>query len=335
MPDAVSIGGRLIFNEQVLRIFLRKQVAYIRRIYAVTVICEDFSQDINHCLLIHSYYTSHPTEILYLFEKTNDDFGNYLSRIVIIRIKMTDIMFIISRIESMMYEVTFDPLQRKGIIIANISIVDEADFKKVLDLIRQAVHSGLSVSPYIKIIRPGEKVGNLKIEKGKTGIATACSITIDGVLLKSGVPVKPKFGGVVEIHDGSPLRFTDILTYESTTIDPLDVLMSQELTSVTEMVNTGSGKILANLREAPMAARDRIEQVLDSLVEAGFSCILEVGEPNSDILGVQVGRDKLGIAVIGGTNPMALVQEHGIDINTQEMSILLDIGEMAHIDEVK
>jgi repressor of nif and glnA expression len=32
---------------------------------------------------------------------------------------------------------------------------------------------------------------------------------------------------------------------------------------------------------------------------------------------------------------MALVQEHGIDINTQEMSILLDIGEMAHIDEVK
>ncbi|VVB90544.1 Global nitrogen regulator NrpRII [uncultured archaeon] len=262
-------------------------------------------------------------------------FGNYLSRIVIIRIKMTDITFIISRIESMMYEVTFDPLQRKGKIIANISIVDEADFKKALDLIRQAVHSGLSVSPYIKIIRPGEKIGNLKIEKGKTGIATACSITIDGVLLKSGVPVKPKFGGVVEIHDGSPLRFTDILTYESTTIDPLDVLMSQELTSVTEMVNTGSGKILANLREAPMAARDRIEQVLDSLVEAGFSCILEVGEPNSDILGVQVGRDKLGIAVIGGTNPMALVQEHGIDINTQEMSILLDIGEMAHIDEVK
>jgi repressor of nif and glnA expression len=248
---------------------------------------------------------------------------------------MTDIMFIISRIESLMYEVTFDPVSRNGKIIANISIVDESDFEKVIGLFRQAVHSGLSVSPYIKIIRPGEKIGNIKIEKGKVGIATACSITIDGVLLKAGVPVKPRFGGVVEIHDGSPLRFTDILTYESTTIDPLDVLMSQELTSVTEMINTGSGKILANLREAPMAARNRIEQVLDSLVEAGFSCILEVGEPNSDILGFQVGRDKLGIAVIGGTNPMALVQEHGIDINTQEMSMLIDIEEMSHIDEIK
>jgi len=248
---------------------------------------------------------------------------------------MTDIMFIISRIENMMYEVTFDPQKRKGKIIVNISIVNEPDFKRVLGLIRQAVHSGLSVSPYIKIIRSGEKIGNVRIENGKVGIGTACSITIDGVLLKAGIPVKPKFGGVVEIHDGSPLRFTDILTYDSTTIDPLDVLMSQELTSVNKMINTGSGKILANLREAPMASRDKIEQVLDSLVEAGFSCILEVGEPNNDILGVQVGRDKLGIVVIGGTNPMALVQEHGIDINTQEMSILLDIEEMEHIDELK
>ncbi|HLB71213.1 MAG: DUF128 domain-containing protein [Candidatus Methanoperedens sp.] len=248
---------------------------------------------------------------------------------------MTEIMFIISRIESMMYEVTFDPAQRKGKIIANISIVNENDLDRVLKLFRQAMHSGLAVSPYIKIIRSGEKFGNIEIEKGKAGIATVCSITIDGVLLKAGIPVKPKFGGVVEIHDGSPLRFTDILSYDSTTIDPLDVLMSQELTSVTEMMNTGSGKILANLREAPMAARDRIEQVLDSIVEAGFSCILEVGEPNSDILGVQVGRDKIGIAVIGGTNPMAVVQEHDIEINTQEMSILLDIEEMKHIDEIK
>lgn len=248
---------------------------------------------------------------------------------------MTDIMFIISRIENLMYEVTFDPQKKSGRIIVNISIVNESDFNEVIGYIRQAVHSGLSVSPYIKIIRPGEKIGNVTIEKGKIGIATACSITIDGVLLKAGIPVKPKFGGVVEIHDGSPVRFTDILTYESTTIDPLDVLMSQELTSVTRMIDTGSGKILANLREAPMASRDKIEQVLDSLVEAGFSCILEVGEPNNDVLGIQVGRDKIGIVVIGGTNPMALVQEHGIDINTQEMSVLLDVEEMVHIDELK
>jgi repressor of nif and glnA expression len=62
---------------------------------------------------------------------------------------------------------------------------------------------------------------------------------------------------------------------------------------------------------------------------------LEVGEPNNDILGIPVGRDKLGIAVIGGTNPMAFVQENGLDIDTHELSILLDIEEMTHIDELK
>ena len=244
-------------------------------------------------------------------------------------------MFINSKIESLMYDVTFDPIERTGKIVANISIIDENDLQSVLGFFRQAMNSGLSVSPYIKIIHPGDKNVPNKIEKGQIGLATACSITIDGVLLKAGIPVKPKFGGVVEINEGEPLRFTDILTYESTTIDPLDVLMSQELTSVTGMINTGSGKILANLREAPMAARDKIEHVLDALVGAGFSCILELGEPNSEILGVEVGKDKLGIAVIGGTNPMALVQEHDINIETQEMSILLDIGEMVHIDELK
>lgn len=248
---------------------------------------------------------------------------------------MTDLMMIISKIENMMYEITFDPSSRKGKIIVNISLVNEPDLKKIISLFRQAVHSGLAVSPYIKIISAGEKIGNYKIDKGKTGIATACSITIDGVLLKAGIPVKPKLGGVVEIHDGMPLRFTDVLAYDSTTIDPLDVLMSQELTSVTQMINTGTGKILANLREAPMSARDRIELVLDSLVKAGFSCILEVGEPNNDILGVQVGRDKLGIAVIGGTNPMALVLEKGIPIDTNELSLLYDIEDMVHIDELR
>lgn len=237
---------------------------------------------------------------------------------------MTNIEFIISKIENLIYQVTFDPANHHGRIIANISIINKDDLQKVLGLFREAFHSGLAVSPYIKIMQ----------SKDKICLATACSITIDGVLLKSGIPVKPKFGGVVEIRDGEPLRFTDILTYESTTIDPLDVLMSQELTSIAQIINTGSGKILANLREVPMVARERIEEVLDSLIGAGFSCVLEVGEPNSDILGVQVGKDRIGIAVIGGTNPMALVQEHGITIKTQEMSTLLDINEMIHIDEI-
>jgi repressor of nif and glnA expression len=146
--------------------------------------------------------------------------------------------------------------------------------------------------------------------------------------------VKPRFGGLVEIRDGEPVRFTNVLTYQSTTIDPLEVLMSQELTSVMSMLKTGSGKILANLREAPMVARDIIDSTLADMVDAGINGILEVGEPNTRILDVPVERDHLGIVVIGGTNPMAIVQEHGIPIRTNAMSTLIDINKLSHINDL-
>ena len=125
-----------------------------------------------------------------------------------------------------------------------------------------------------------------------------------------------------------------MLTYVSTTVDPLEILMSQGITSVSEMLRTGSGKVLANLREAPMVARDEIESNLSDLLDAGFSGILEVGEPTTRVLDVPIERDHLGIVVIGGTNPMAVVQEYGIPIDTSAMSRLISFKEMSRIEDL-
>ncbi|HIH44830.1 MAG TPA: DUF128 domain-containing protein [Candidatus Methanoperedenaceae archaeon] len=247
------------------------------------------------------------------------------------------LVFTSSKIDSLMYSVTLDITRHEGTLITNNSVVREKDLKKALAIFKRTVDSGISVSPFIMIARAGEnagKVGGQRVEKGYVGLATVCSITIDGVLMKRGIPIRPRFGGVVEVVKERPLRFTEVLTYEGSTIDPLEVLMSQELTSVTDMLETGSGKILANLREAPMSTRDVIETALDELISGGFSGVLEVGEPNTDILGVPVERDHLGIALIGGTNFMAAVQEQGIYIKTSAMSSLLDIKKMSHIDEL-
>ncbi|WP_321420413.1 DUF128 domain-containing protein [uncultured Methanomethylovorans sp.] len=232
-----------------------------------------------------------------------------------------------------MFRTTFDPVTREGTVIVNLSIIDKKDLHDVMGIFEMAINSGLSVSPYLRVLHEGESIGGMTIEPDKVGFATMCSITIDGILLKKGVLVNPRFGGLVEIKNGTPLRFTNVLTYHSTTIDPLEVLMSQEITSVTEMLKTGSGKILANLREAPMAARDDIDRILSDMMDAGITGILEVGEPNTRILDVPVERDHLGIVVIGGTNPMAIVQEHGIGITTNAMSTVVDIKELRHINE--
>jgi repressor of nif and glnA expression len=183
------------------------------------------------------------------------------------------------------------------------------------------------------VLHEGDNIEGISVGPDQVGFLTVCSITIDGVLLKKGVLVNPRFGGLVEIKNGTPLRFTNVLTYHSTTIDPLEVLMSQEVTSVTEMLKTGSGKILANLREAPLAARDDIDRILSDMMDAGITGILEVGEPNTRILDVPVERDHLGIVVIGGTNPMAIVQEHGIGIKLNAMSNVVDIKELRHIND--
>lgn len=245
------------------------------------------------------------------------------------------IQFTSAKIEDLMFRTTFDPVTREGKVVVNLSIIDKKDFDDVIGIFEMAMNSGLSVSPYIRVLHEGDNVEGISVGPDEVGFVTMCSITIDGILLKKGVFVNPRFGGLVEIKDGTPLRFTNVLTYHSTTIDPLEVLMSQEITSVTEMLKTGSGKILANLREAPMVARDDIDRILSDMMDAGITGILEVGEPNTRILDVPVERDHLGIVVIGGTNPMAIVQEHGIGIRTNAMSSAVDFRELRHISEYR
>ena len=237
-------------------------------------------------------------------------------------------MFTDARIESIMYQVTFEPKTREGDIVVNVAVVDKKDLDETLEIFRQVMYSGLSVCSYVRIFDENEEFSGVAIPAGRAGIATACSITIDGVLLKHGIPVRPMFGGIVQVKDRVPLRFTDLISYDSTTIDPLEVLMSQELTSVREMMRTGSGKILANFREVPMSAKDDVDRLINRLLTAGFYGILEVGEPNSPVLGARVDRDHLGIIITGGTNPMAAVQESGIPIITKAIKGVMNFREL-------
>ena len=239
-----------------------------------------------------------------------------------------EMMFTNARIEEIMYGVTFNPKTRDGDIVVNISVVDKKDLDEVLDIFKQVMYSGLSVCSYVKMFDEGEAFSGYKIAEGKAGIATACSITIDGVFLKHGIPVRPKFGGIVQVKDRAPVRFTDLIRYDCTTIDPLEVLMSQELTSIREMTRTGSGKILANFREVPMTAKEEVDHIINRLLTAGFYGILEVGEPNTPVLGAGVDRDHMGVIITGGTNPMAAVQEAGIPIITKAIKGVLDFREM-------
>jgi repressor of nif and glnA expression len=234
------------------------------------------------------------------------------------------LVFTLARIENLMHQVTFDPARMEGKIITNTSLIKHEDLDAILGIFSDTIHSGLAVCPIIKIEEQGAHVK----------IRTACSLTIDGVLLKHGIPIRPKGGGIIEVIEREPTRFTDMLMYWATTIDPIDILMAQELTGITGMMRTGNGRILGNLQEAPMLARDRIEEVLDRMAAAEFAGILDLGEPNMEVLGISVERDHLGIALVGGTNLVAAAMEDGIDIHNESISGLTEISEMKHIEEL-
>jgi len=239
--------------------------------------------------------------------------------------------FVNHTIEDYAMQVTFDPAAGKGNIVYNLSLIKNEDLEYAITVLKDASRSGVSVSGLVRFFESGEKVGDFIVPAGCTGIGTMCSITFDGLLIRRGIPFNPIGGGIVEIENRTPIRFTHMILYEHTTIDPLQVLISQKTTSVTSVMRRGSGNILANIREFHMEAEPLVGMVLDELASSSYSGILEVGMPNVPLLGVPVSPQYVAIAAVGGTNSMAAIREGGRWVQTQAMKGLMDIKEMAEI----
>jgi global nitrogen regulator NrpRII len=239
--------------------------------------------------------------------------------------------FVNNNIEDYAIQVTFDPVEGVGTVVYNLSLIKNEDLDFAISILKDAYKTGVSVSGLVRFFSSGEKVAEYTVPKGCTAICTMCSITFDGLLIRRGIPVNMIGGGVVEIENRTPIRFTHIILYEHTTIDPLQVLISQKITSVTNVMRRGSGNILANIREFHMEAEPVVGTVLDELASSSYSGILEVGMPNLSLLGVPVSPQFIAIAAVGGTNPMAAIREGGRWVQTQAMKGLMDIAQMHEI----
>jgi len=239
-----------------------------------------------------------------------------------------------AKIEKCMYSTTFDPQKMEGKVVINFCTLPVEFIDDAIRALEDAVYCGLSVAPYVKIVGEGELMEGQEVPKGYVGLVTVCSITICGVVLKRGIPVNPKFGGIVQVENGVPKRFTDIILYKSSTIDPLLAMLSQRLTSVDNVVKNNSGKILANFHEVTMFARSSLESILEELVNIEFDGVLEVGEPNREILDIAVEDGHVGFSLIGGTNPMAIMQERGIPIKCDAIAGMMEFSELVHIEDV-
>jgi len=231
-------------------------------------------------------------------------------------------------IEEEAMQVTYDPAENEGKVIYNLSLVDADNLEAVLAIMKETYRAGISPSGLVQVFQTGEKTGGYTIPEGKVGICTICSITLDGVMIRRGAPLHPIGGGVVQIENGAPRRFTDMVLYDATTIDPLELLVSQDITDVSGVITSGRGNVLANLRECHMEAESTVAAVIEDLERSLIAGVLEIGPPNAPLLGFACSPQYFGIAILGGTNVMATVKEAGYRVEINSLKGLIDVSQL-------
>ena len=161
-----------------------------------------------------------------------------------------------------------------------------------------------------------------------------CSVTINGIFLKAGIPVASRFGGVLQIENSELSRFTALISYEGSSLDPLEIFIKSRMTDVLGAVKNRYGKILASFREIPIVSLERARQLSNDLKKKGIGGILIIGNPNQPLLEMPVAVDKAGMVIVGGLNPIAALEEKGIPTVSKAMSTLYKFSELIKFKEL-
>jgi repressor of nif and glnA expression len=241
--------------------------------------------------------------------------------------------FAITKIELLAFRTTFDCESQTGYVPLNVSFFPRRDFRRAILAMKPAFDAGLCVSKLVSVVGSGERIGDLTVPDGNVGFGTVCSIVINGVLLKSGVPMDSRFAGIMQINGRLPLRFTEIIRYDGCSLDPTEIFIKAGMTSVIETVSTGSGEILANFREIPAMCLPVVERVLAGLRKSGIDGVLATGKPSGELCGIAVEPNKIGLVLIGGLNPVAAAQERGIEVRNHSMSTVADYKSLTMFSE--
>jgi hypothetical protein len=132
----------------------------------------------------------------------------------------------ISRIDILSFKTTFDVKKKKGLVPVNISFFPKEQFANALKIMKPVFNKNLAVSSLVAMAESGKLLGDIVVPEGKTGLATVCSIVINSVLLKHGIPIDSKFGGILQMRKGEVLRFVELIHYAASSLDPSEISAS-------------------------------------------------------------------------------------------------------------
>ena len=241
---------------------------------------------------------------------------------------------IAARIELLAYRTSLDLERRTGEVPINTSLFPEEEFAEALAVMKGVFSARLCVSDLVAVASEGEMLGEITVPSGKIGLATVSSVAISGALLKAGIPLDSRFGGVLQFRNHGPLRFIELIECSGCSLSPTEIFVASKMASVSEVASNGDGKILAHFREAPSPCKPVADDMIARLREAGISGLVLMGKPNEKICEIPVGVNKIGIILQSGLNPIAAAAEAGIEVVSRAMSGLIDYRKLRRFVEL-
>jgi HTH-type transcriptional regulator, global nitrogen regulator NrpRI len=217
--------------------------------------------------------------------------------------------FVISKLERLAFRTTFDPETSTGDVAYNLSIVPKEEEDFATSVFDEVIKSECGFFSSYKIVD-----NDPRLPPDSIGIMTICSISMDGVFQRNGIPVKMAYGGRLLIENGTPESFVDLIGYRGTTIDPLQLFVSAGLTSIRSLVRTKAGIALANVREVPCTAESRVKELISLMRKCGFVFPVRMG---THVLNLQPNPHRISIVSFSGMNFIANATEQGLSITTE------------------
>jgi repressor of nif and glnA expression len=239
-----------------------------------------------------------------------------------------------AKVDTLAYRMTLHTEKGEGSVIVNIALVDPAEVGRIVREIQLVAAQDLVMGNMIALAESGEELGGMIVPEGFAAIGTVCSLTLNGILQKAGVPVISRFGGLLEIKERRMTRFVNMIEYGGSTLDPLEIFIRADMTRVRNVVLRGSGIICASFREVPTAAVDQIKTIVKGIKKFNMGGVLAIGRPNQPLFGVNVSEGHCGMVVAGGLNAVAAAKELGIRLSFYSLAGLEDYSSFISAREV-
>lgn len=242
--------------------------------------------------------------------------------------------FLAAAIDQMTWLMDFDPVSRGGTLIVNVSLLPESEAVKAAEMMIPAFEKALAMGEMVTLFPAGSLVGGVIIPENYIGLGTVCSFTLNGILIKAGIPTRSLFGGLLEVEGYRPSRFVEIINYDGTSIDPLEIFLKSGMTSLNRVLRNGNGRIGANFLEFPEEARNSVAEIEERLQGIHLGNIAEIGAPEHPLLEIPINVGRVGAIARGGLNPLAVLHENRMDVISHAASDVLEYDLLFHYSEL-